>query len=232
MRAHINYIIAAIALALLLAAAPRAAAQESRYRFDFGASLGMTGYLGDANRASLLKHPGFSGEIGARYIKDARWAFRATLGALTLKGSTADMDDVLPDLATYKFSSTVVDFGVRAEFNFLPYGIGETYKGLKRISPYVTLGFGCSIATCSGNIAAAPSIPIGLGVKFKAAPRLNLIAEFTMTKTLSDKMDGDKLHDLNQIKTNFIKDTDWYSRLTIGFTYEFGERCQTCNYVD
>ncbi len=217
-------------MALLTSLSARA--QESQYRFDFGASLGMTGYLGDANRASLLKHPGFGAEIGARYIKDSRWAFRALIGALTLKGSTADMDDVLPDMAVYKFSSTVIDMDVRAEFNFLPYGIGETYKGLRRLSPYVTLGFGCSIASCSGSLTAAPSIPIGLGLKFKAAPRLNLIAEFTMTKTLGDKLDGAKLSDLNQIKTSFIKDTDWYSRLTIGFSYEFGERCATCHYVD
>jgi len=73
---------------------------------------------------------------------------------------------------------------------------------------------------------------VGIGVKYKVSQRMNLSAEFTMTKAFGDKVDGKNLSDLNQIKTDFYKNTDWYSRLTIGFTYEFGERCTTCHYVD
>lgn len=206
--------------------------QKNPYKFDFGVGLGMTGYLGDANRSSLLHSPGFTGEINSRYINDYRWAFRAVLGVASLRGNTADMDDVLPDMENYKFSTMVVDLGVRAEFNFLPYGIGETYKALRRISPYVTLGIGGCISVSDGTSAFAPNIPIGIGVKYKVTQRMNLSAEFTMTKVFGDKVDGKNLSDLNQIKTDFYKNTDWYSRLTIGFSYEFGERCTTCHYVD
>ncbi len=213
-------------------AAFSAIGQESPYRFDFGAALGMTGYLGDANNSSLLHSPGFTAELNSRYLLDSRWAFRAVLGVVSLKGNTADMDDVLPDMENYKFSSNVVDLGVRGEFNFLPYGIGETYKALRRISPYITLGIGASLAFSDGSSAFAPNIPVGLGVKFKVTRRMNLSAEFTMTKVFGDKVDGKNLSDLNHIKTDFYKNTDWYSRLTIGFSYEFGERCTTCHYVD
>ena len=58
------------------------------------------------------------------------------------------------------------------------------------------------------------------------------MAEFTMTKAFSDKFDGPELNDLNQIKTAFYKSTDWYSRLNIGISFEFGERCETCPYFD
>lgn len=217
---------------LMLAVLAPATAQKNPYKFDFGMGLGMTGYLGDANRSSLLHSPGFTAELTSRYINDYRWAFRAVLGVLSLKGNTADMDDVLPDMENYKFSSMVVDLGVRAEFNFLPYGIGETYKALKRISPYITLGIGGCVSVADGSSAFAPNIPIGLGVKFKVSQRMNLSAEFTMTKVFGDKVDGKNLSDLNHIKTDFFKNTDWYSRLTIGFAYEFGERCTTCHYVD
>ncbi len=37
---------------------------------------------------------------------------------------------------------------------------------------------------------------------------------------------------LYQIESSFIKNTDWYSNIQISVTYEFGERCQTCHYVD
>lgn len=211
-----------------------ATAQTTAYKFDIGASLGMSGYLGDANRSSLLKHPGFVGEGRFAYLYDARWSFRGVLSALTLSGSTADMEDVLPSVieSPIDFKTTVYDLGARVEFNFLPYGIGETYKRLKRISPYLSAGVGVCMSTSGGSTAVAPNLPLGLGVKFKAAERLNIFAEFTMTKVFGDKVDGPKLIDLNTIKTSFYKNTDWYSRLSIGITYEFGKRCETCHYVD
>lgn len=53
-----------------------------------------------------------------------------------------------------------------------------------------------------------------------------------MTKAFADHMDSAQLSDLNQIKTAFYKNTDWYSRLSVGISYEFGKRCSTCHYVD
>ena len=152
--------------------------------------------------------------------------------SLGLSGNTADMADVLPDQAQYSFTSTVYDLGARFEFNFLPYGIGETYKRLRRISPYLTLGVGLCMSSSGGTTSVAPTIPMGFGVKFKMAERWNLGAEFTMTKAFGDKLDGPVLNDLNGIKTAFYRNTDWFSRLTIGISYEFGKRCETCHYVD
>ena len=208
--------------------------QSAPYKFDFGAGIGMTGYLGDANRSSLLKHPGFEGELAFRYLPNVRWAIRGVLSAMSLSGSTADMDNVLPSNGpeAYDFTSTVYDLGGRVEFNFFSYGIGETYKRLRRWSPYLTLGVGVSLSSSGGTTSVAPNLPMGCGVKFKIKERLNLTAEFTMTKVFGDKVDGPVLNDLNTIKTAFYKDTDWYSRLTIGISYEFGQRCEAWHYVD
>ena len=52
-----------------------------------------------------------------------------------------------------------------------------------------------------------------------------------MTKVFSDHMDG-PLSDLHQIKSSFARNTDWYSNISFSVTYEFGERCATCHYVD
>lgn len=97
----------ALILTLVLSAtvALSATAQED-YRFDAGGGIGMTGYLGDANTSNLWSHPGFDGMLLFRYIRSPRIAFKTGLYAGTLSGNTADMTDVLPDAAQFKFSTT------------------------------------------------------------------------------------------------------------------------------
>lgn len=219
-----------ILLTLVALAAPRLQAQEETYRFDIGAQAGMAGYLGDAS-SNIFGHPGFSGGVSWRYLPDARWAVRALLNVMSLSGDTADMDDVLPGQAQYSFKSTAYDLGGRVEFNFFSYGIGESYKKLRRWSPYLTVGLGVTLATCEGESAFGVNIPMGAGIKYKLRERWNLGLEFTMTKVFSDHVDGE-LSDLYQIKSSFIKNTDWYSNISVSVTYEFGKRCSTCHYVD
>lgn len=220
----------AILLTLVALAAPWLQAQEETYRFDIGAQAGMAGYLGDAS-SNIFGHPGFSGGVSWRYLPDARWAVRALLNVMSLSGDTADMDDVLPGQAQYSFKSTAYDLGGRVEFNFFSYGIGESYKKLRRWSPYLTVGLGVTLATCGGESAFGVNIPMGAGIKYKLRERWNLGLEFTMTKVFSDHVDGE-LSDLYQIKSSFIKNTDWYSNISVSVTYEFGKRCSTCHYVD
>lgn len=219
-----------ILFTLVALAAPRLQAQEETYRFDVGAQAGMAGYLGDAS-SNIFGHPGFSGGVSWRYLPDARWAVRALLNVMSLSGDTADMDDVLPGQAQYSFKSTAYDLGGRVEFNFFSYGIGESYKKLRRWSPYLTVGLGVTLATCGGESAFGVNIPMGAGIKYKLRERWNLGLEFTMTKVFSDHVDGE-LSDLYQIKSSFIKNTDWYSNISVSVTYEFGKRCSTCHYVD
>ncbi|MDE6438669.1 MAG: hypothetical protein K2L62_03330, partial [Muribaculaceae bacterium] len=115
----------------------RTAAQESTYRFDAGGQIGMAGYLGDAS-ADIFGHPGFSAGASFRYLPDVRWAVRGIFNVAGLSGNTSDMDNQLPGGASYSFRSTVYELGGRIEFNFFSYGIGETYKRLRRWTPYLT----------------------------------------------------------------------------------------------
>ena len=218
-------------LCLMLAlGASRLSAQEETYKFDIGGQIGMAGYLGDAS-ASIFSHPGFSGGVSFRYLPDARWAVRTLLNVHSLSGDTSGMDDVLPENREYSFKSTAYDLGGRIEFNFFSYGIGETYKKLRRWSPYLTLGIGVTLATCEGESNFGFNIPMGAGLKYKLRERWNLGIEFTMTNVFSDHVDG-ALSDLQQIKSSFLKNTDWYSNISVSLTYEFGKRCATCHYVD
>lgn len=217
---------------MMFAAASTVLGQEAKYKFDMGGQIGMSGYLGDANTSSIFKHPGFSAGVSARYIPNVRMAFRGVFNTLSLSGNSADMENVLPDAMEYSFKSQVYDLGVRYEFNFFPYGVGETYKRLRKWTPYLTAGIGVALATCDGSTAVAPNIPLGFGVKYKPRERWNVGVEFTMTKNFSDKIDGKQLNDLYGIRSSFLKNTDWYSNISVSVTYEFGERCSTCHYVD
>ncbi len=214
------------------AAAQETTAQQDTYKFDLGGGIGMSGYLGDANESSLFKHIGVAGNVSFRYLANTRWNIRGLLSVMTLSGNTADWENALPDNANYSFKSTVFDLGGRFEFNFLPYGIGENYKKLRRCTPYLSLGVGATLASCDGNTFIAPNIPMAFGVKYKLRQRLNLSAEFSMTKVFGDKVDGKQLTDLYKIKSSFMKNTDWYSSIVISLSYEFGKRCETCHYVE
>lgn len=207
-------------------------ASVETYKFDIGAGLGMSGYLGDANESNLLAHPGFALNGSVRYLINSRWALRGVLTAASLSGSTADMDNVLPEGKVYDFKSWIYDLGARAEFNFFNYGIGESYKRLSRFTPYLSLGLGVAMSRSGDDSFVAMTIPMGFGFKFKLRPRVNLGFEFSMTKVLGDNADSRELKDLYQIKSSFLKNTDWYSTLMLSISYEFGERCVTCHRID
>lgn len=216
-----------ISLFLMLAALPVMAQQ---YKYEAGPTLGMTGYLGEANNGILFKHPSFT--IGGifRYTHNSRWAFKANLNYANIRGDSMYDESWYPDGANYKMSSHLIDLGLTAEFNFLNYGIGPTYKKYKRISPYMVAGVGFVFAVCDGSNYASFTVPLGIGVKYKLKERLNLGFEFTMRKEFSDRIDG--FSDLFDIKHSFAKNTDWYSFAMFTVSYEFGKRCIKCNYIE
>lgn len=207
-------------------------AQEALYRWDVGASVGMSGYGGDANSGFWFRRPGVAFNAIGRYNIDTRWSLRLQGGVMTLSGDTRDMDTALPDGEFYTFKSTLGVVEARGEFNFFPYGIGETYKQLRRWTPFVSLGLGGVVSASEGKSHFTVSIPVGVGVRFMPRERLNLGVELTVAKTLGDHLDGSALSDIYTIKSSFFKNTDLYSALTFSVTYEFGERCATCNRID
>lgn len=216
-----------ISLFMLFATLP---AMAQLYKYEVGPTLGMTGYLGEANNGNLFKHPSFT--IGGifRYVHNSRWAFKANLNYANLRGDSMYDETWYPDGANYKISSSLIDLGLTAEFNFLNFGRGPAYKKLKPITPYMVAGVGFVFAINNGHNQASFTIPLGIGVKYKFKDRLNLGFEFTMRKEFSDRIDGQS--DLFNIKHSFAKNTDWYSFAMFSVSYEFGKRCIKCNYIE
>ena len=225
---------------LLPAATPGVSAQED-YRFDFGAGVGMTGYLGDANTANLYQNPSWDATLFLRYIINPRLGLKTNFYLGGLRGDSQQMTNVFPTDMNYKFSTTFYELGELFEFNFFEFGIGETYRKLKRISPYITAGVSVTLWSVDGDVASGAkqrktyagfTIPLGIGVKYKASKRVNLGLEFLMKKVFSDRLDGENLEDPFTIKSSFAKNTDWYSTLTLTISYEFSKRCAVCHYKE
>lgn len=219
-------IVAIVTIALMLALPGRA----QDYRFEVGPALGVSGYLGDVNNSNLFKHPGLVGGGVMRYILNSRWAFKASLLYVGLKGDSKDIDTKFPGGQTFDFTSSVYDLGAQAEFNFWHFGHGARYKNYKRIAPYMVLGLGATLSHTGGKNYLTVNLPMGIGVKYKIKERLNVGFEFTMRKAFGDHVDG--LSDLNGEDHGFAKNTDWYSVGMFTITYEFSKRCTKCHYVE
>ncbi len=126
------------------------------------------------------------------------------------------------------FSHKIADVGIRYEYNFWPYGTGLDYRGAKRITPFVFAGVGGTYVDTSQGEVITANIPMGVGVKYKVATRLNLGIEWAMHFTFSDKLDG--VVDPYLIKsTGAFKNRDCFSALQLTLTYSFMAKCRTCN---
>ncbi len=214
-----------ILLLASLAIFPCATAQE--YRFEAGVAAGISGYLGDVNQSNVVKNPGFSGSLLFRYLINKRFAVKIDATTAGISGNSADFTNMFPDGQQYSFSERYYDVAAAFEFNFLNFGMNDDYRKLKRITPYLSLGFGAAYSS-SGSFV--PHIPISIGAKYKLARQWNLGLEVRARMMLNDKVDG--LSDLYNIDSSFMKNTDWCPTLMVSVSYEFGEICKICHYVE
>ncbi len=204
---------------------------EPEYCMEIGIGGGMINYEGDFN-GSIVGCAQPSAAILYRYLFNPHSALRFSLDYGQLKGKAEDNKTVyVEDYQGYSFNSTLVDLNVLYEYNFWPYGTGKDYRGAKRITPYVLAGIGMSFAHNAVCNAFTANVPIGIGVKYKVARRLNLNLEWAMHFSLSDKLDGAKDPYLIH-SSGIFKNTDCYSQLMINITYSFKERCRVCHNAD
>ena len=215
---------------LLLAVTGTAQAQtEPEYRLEVGAGIGAVTYLGDFN-GNIFRDMQPMGSLLAKYRLDPRRALALNVSYGKLKGSSTNEKSYYPDLADYSFSTSLVDVGVRFEYNFWPFGTGQEYRGAKRLTPYIYIGMGATIAKCdqADNTEVAFNVPLGGGVKYKLGDRVNLGVEWTIHFTSSDKLDGVK-GPYGIKSSGLFKNTDCYSQLRVSVTYDLWAKCRTCH---
>ena len=220
------------ALLLSIASVPANAQTDYEYRMEIGGGVGLMAYEGDLN-GSILHNMQPSASLMLRRIINPYMDLRLAASYGKLKGSSKDVKTYLPQYqdTQYDFSTTLVDLSATYEYNFWPYGTGNDYRGAQRLTPFVFAGIGTTYAsTPTGNIFTA-NLPLGLGVKYKVAPRLNLGIEWAIHFSLNDKLDG--IADPYGIQsTGMFKNTDCFSALQLTLTYSFMPKCRTCHNDD
>ena len=221
----------AIGISLLLVALTGStqAQTEPEYRLEIGGSVGAVTYLGDFNTA-LFEDIQPMGSLMAKYRLDPRRVLAFNVGYGQLKGSSRNAKTYYPDITDYSFKTSLVDVGLRYELNFWPYGTGEEYRGAKRLTPYLFIGLGATIAKAdtADKTSVAANMPLGGGVKYKMADRMNLALEWAIHFTGSDTLDG--VTDPYGIKSSgLFKNTDCYSHLRLSLTYDLWAKCKTCH---
>ncbi len=206
---------------------PAAAQTEPEYRMEVGAGAGLLTYLGDFN-GNITKNmqPMFS--LLAKYRLDPRKAIAMNVSYGTLKGSAKYESSYYPGVdKVYDFKNNVLDVGLRFEYNFWPYGTGQEYRGAKKVTPYIYIGMGMT-ACKAGTTEVGVNLPLGGGVKYKVANRVNMALEWTIHFTTNDRLDG--IADPYGIKSSGpFKNTDCYSHLRLSLTYDLWAKCKTCH---
>ena len=208
------------------------AQDDEEYRMEIGGGLGLVSYEGDFN-GSITANLQPMGSLLVRRILNPYMAFKANISYGKLKGDSRDVKTHYPQFADnpVSFSNHMVDVGVTYEYNFWPYGTGFDYRGAKRLTPYIMLGIGGTFVSAKPDNVFTANIPVGLGVKYKIADRLNVGVEWAAHFTLSDKLDG--VEDPYTIKsTGIFKNNDCYTALQLTLTYSFMPKCRTCHNED
>lgn len=217
---------------ILTVAVLRVAAQtDPIYLREIGGGVGVMNYLGDFN-SSLTKDFQPAASLIYRRNLSPWYGLRLDASFSQLKGSYKNENTFYPEYdKEYAFKRSLADVNVCFEYNFWPYGTGNDYRGAQRVAPFVFIGLGATIASGDGSTAATANLPLGVGVKYRVAERVNLGVEWGIHFSMSDKLDG--VVDPYMVKSSGIfKNTDCYSSLRVSLTYSFSAKCPTCNKDD
>lgn len=231
-------------IALLLVSA-RMCAQDQDvlgYRMELGAGVGTCFYLGDANKVPFADMSGMGGLV-VRRIFNSRMCVKGNLAMGHIRGNSdgyfipTDPNSGTPEggiPCRVSFSRNVLDFGAQFEMNFWGYGMDGGYKENSRITPYALAGMGVTVGMGGGGKSCgALNLPIGVGVKYKIRPRLNIGLEWTMRFTTSDNLDDTGAHTTLAhpygIKSVGLKNKDCYSFTMLHVTYSMCPKYRKCN---
>ena len=210
-----------IAFALLMTLGMNA--QELEYALELGAMVGPSFYMGDGNTNGFYSNVTLAGGVMGRYNINPRMALKFDIGLGSLKGDANGKNKFPPkEGMELTFNNKLIDVGCQYELNFWGYGMGNSYKGHKRLTPYIQVGLG--FTHC--NEVLTLNIPIGVGVKYKVKPRLNIGIDWSMRCSMSDKLDG--IADPYKIESGFMKNKDSYCWTMFYLSYDLCPKYRKC----
>ena len=219
--------------AILLCLATGVRADGLEYRYEVGATVGGCTYYGDANYVSPLDNFSMMGGALFRYNINSRMALKANLLAARISGTTVGGENTFPG-GGKEFSRMLYELGAQYECHFFAYGDGSGYKRSHRLAPYFLVGLGVTYAPAPAKHVVTPNFPVGIGLKCKVMPRLNVGCELSYRFTFSDNLDvthkgGTTLDDPYGINSGLMKNKDGDSFLSLFVTYDLSPKYRKCN---
>lgn len=212
-------------IAVLFLSAVGMGAQDLEYAMELGVMAGPSFYMGDANLNGLYKDVTMAGGLVGRYNLNPRMALKFDVGYGKIKGDASKGSNKFPatEGQEWEFDHSLVDVGCQYEMSFWGYGVGNGYKGHKRLTPYIQFGLGFTY----GNDALTMNVPVGFGIKYKFKPRWNVGLDWSMRFSMSDKLDG--IEDPYRIKSGLLKNKDSYSWTMVYISYDLCPKYRKCN---
>lgn len=220
-------------------------AQQTQPRWEVGAGLGLSGYLGDLNKSDFFsQEPKFSGGLLGRYHFNRNWALRGALTFGTLSGNDANFADRA--VRGFKTRSSLTDLSAIVEYDFLGKGrfkydsTAFQVRFKRKLSPYLFTGAGLGFTNPKPDFTGTPStpanfrqgaiadqaasysntnfvIPFGIGVRYDLNRNWVVGVEAGFRLAFSDYLDG-----ISQ-GANPGRD-DRYKLSNISLTYRFDKK--------
>ena len=207
----------------------RVVAQE--YKYEIGGGLGMSMYMGDANKNNFFTGWQPAGGIVWRKNANLRWAIKADLMAGKVRGDTRKGANVFPGELETSFDHWFYELGGEIEFNFLPYSDKYAYLQTSRMAPYLLAGVGLTYASTDQSFFGL-NVPLGIGVKYKMTDRVNVGMEYSFRKLFGDRFDSPELNNPYNINSGLLKNKDWYAVFWFSITWSFGPNDRACTNWD
>lgn len=205
-----------------------------RRNFDYGIQVGTAQYNGDVNmtHAYYAPQPAVSAIFRKNFNPHYSLRFNATFALL--RANDVDFDNAYQQNRNYYFEDTkIMELSSMVEFNF--FEVTNNKKDKKNLSPYVVFGLGFMYFENSKWYESF-NIPMGLGIKYKLLPRLEIRGEWAFRKTFTDQLDqlayqaNDGYLQYQQI--SFKETKDWFSILGVSLLFNISEDQIPCPIYD
>ncbi|MDR2962913.1 MAG: DUF6089 family protein [Bacteroidales bacterium] len=200
-----------------------------------GFLVGTSQYNGDVNMTKAYYKPHFSLSLLYKMRLNNHYVARFSLSYIELKGFDQDFNNAYQQSRRYSFSdNNIYEGAALMEFNFLEFAYAEKkYRSEKRerfFSPYVVAGIALFYADQS-EINDIFAIPMGVGLKYRVSPRVELNVEWVFRKTFTDNLDllntSVPYYDLYK-QAWFRQTKDWYSTLGVTAVFVFKKKPENC----
>ncbi len=173
---------------------------------EVGMFLGGSYYIGDLNPTAHFKLTQPAAGLFYRFTPNYRYAFRGGINFGTIMGDDSQSDNADQLQRNLNFKSTITEFNVLAEFNFLEYRISnDKFK----FTTYLFLGLDVFMfkpqaqysnqwidlqplhteGQTKGYKLTQMAIPFGIGVKANVSKKIGIGLEWGPRKTFTDYLD-------------------------------------------